>query len=297
MSTREKKVSKRFLAIWQNRKLKRTKIGNYAGYEAFCYVCMIIQHFMLKAGAWVFNYLKYVQFDIHRSLMKEKIRRYNSFFRGKLLDIGAGDAPYLREFQHVSQYDATNSLKYYANNPPDRVKHITTFWTEDTGRLPGTDEDYDTVVCFQVLSVIDQPAVFFSEVCRILKPGGVFAVTTDFLYPKWNVNDRQRYTDNKLAELAVLSGFTVMATESFGGYAAMKYAVTARYLRSFPSMYKKKSLAGKYLSAPVYLLKLILMTFYSFYGYVIFLAERNRNDSFDYTFNNLIICRKPDITS
>ncbi|MEZ5849063.1 MAG: class I SAM-dependent methyltransferase [Hyphomicrobiaceae bacterium] len=48
----------------------------------------------------------------------------------------------------------------------------------DAGRIPYEDALFDVVFCDNVLEHLDEPLTVFREVCRILKPGGVFLFKT-----------------------------------------------------------------------------------------------------------------------
>ncbi len=101
-----------------------------------------------------------------------------------MLDVGAGTKPYERCFTHADQYMGTNTRCTYSSEEQKKLEAVTDVWIEDGGALPFADASFDSVLSFQVLSVVQDPAQFFREMARVLKPGGVMLLTTDFLYPK-----------------------------------------------------------------------------------------------------------------
>ena len=100
--------------------------------------------------------------------------------------------------------------------------------------MPFDSAAFDGLVCFQVLSVINKPRMFFRELARLVKPGGYLLLSTDFLYPKWAQNDWCRYTDVALRSLAVDSGFEVIAIEGFGGWTTTVHCLIMGWLRDYP---------------------------------------------------------------
>jgi SAM-dependent methyltransferase len=57
-------------------------------------------------------------------------------------------------------------------------KHLRKAYVYDGGRWPMADESYDAVVCNYVLEHIATPAETVREICRVLRPGGVFLFRT-----------------------------------------------------------------------------------------------------------------------
>ena len=48
--------------------------------------------------------------------------------------------------------------------------------------LPFKDDVFDTVVSIEVLEHLEKPQSFVNEICRVLKPGGTFFLTTRFIH-------------------------------------------------------------------------------------------------------------------
>jgi len=64
---------------------------------------------MLK---WIGKYTRAIEFAIHKKMMVEKLSRFESNFKGKVLDVGAGDKPYRYLFTSVSTYISTNTRRH-----------------------------------------------------------------------------------------------------------------------------------------------------------------------------------------
>jgi len=245
---------------------------------------------MLK---WIEKYILAIEFTIHKSLMFNKIKHYQSYFEGKILDIGAGDQPYRKLFSKTSKYISTNTKNHYKEQSEEMNK-FTDVWIKDASELPFEDKEVEGVLCFQVLSVVEKPELFFKETKRILKPGGKLLLTTDFLYPTWSSEDRGRYSKQQLERFAKEAGLKVLKTESFGGIRSLFFALLGRRIRSYPQRIKdSKSLITKVFRVLIFFFYLLFLPLISLSGYIIYLSDKNNNSDFDFTFNLLLFAEKP----
>lgn len=243
--------------------------------------------------AWILSeYLRLMQFDLFKALMHSKLKSFSPPLQGRWLDIGAGDQPYKNYFSGVDEYLTTNTKRHYNEKDFAKLKDQTTYWIEDGKALPVPDSSMEGVACFQVLSVIDTTEAFFKEISRILKPGGRLILTTDFIYPVWSKEDRYRHTAYNLEQLALTNGFHNILVESFGGFGSTAYALFMRYMRSFPEIWKRKSLFAKIISAVIYLVLLLLLPIFSGIGLIIMGIEKNYTNNTDFTFNSMLTCEK-----
>jgi len=245
---------------------------------------------MLK---WVEKYILAFEYAIHKNFMNDKIKHYQSSFEGKILDVGAGDQPYRKLFTNISDYISTNTKDHYKSQFEEMNK-FTDIWIEDASELPFKDNEMDGVLCFQVLSVVKKPELFFKETERVLKPGGKFLLTTDFLYPSWSDNDRGRYSQHQLQRFAEEAGLKVVKSESFGGIRSLFFSLLGRRIRSYPQRIKDaKSIISKIYRSLVFLFYLLFLPLISLSGYFIYLSDKNNNSDFDFTFNLLLFAEKP----
>jgi SAM-dependent methyltransferase len=246
----------------------------------------------LRPANLLYKYLQIMQFDIHKAMMNNKLSRLSSGIKGRWLDIGAGDQPYVKYFSGCNEYMTTNTKRHYNHLEFEAIDKLTTYWIEDGKNLPLPDNSLDGVACFQVLSVIDKPGEFFREIKRVLKPGGKLLLTTDFIYPVWSAEDRYRHTAFNLQQLCSENSFKVTSVESFGGFASTVYALFMRYMRSFPELWKQKKVYAKMLLAIPYLLFVLLLPIISLKWMVIFGIEKNTVHNTDFTFNLLLGAEK-----
>lgn len=234
-----------------------------------------------------------MEFAMHGRFMKGKLIRYQSFFKGTILDVGAGDRPYQKLFDNASKYITTNTKSHYKNNL-DELNKFTDVWIDDASELPFENNEMDGVLCFQVLSIVQKPELFFKEAGRILKPGGKLLLTTDFLYPTWSNEDCARYSIQQLERFALQAGLNVMKTESFGGIKSLIFSLLGRRGRSYPERIKNaNSLFGKVFRMLVFSLYLLFLPLISLSGHLIHLIDKNNRNDYDFTFNLLIFAEKP----
>ncbi|MBN2829842.1 MAG: class I SAM-dependent methyltransferase [Candidatus Cloacimonetes bacterium] len=164
-------------------------------------------------------------------LLGNAIKKYAHLAMERTLDIGCGDKPYQVLFPKVTELIGTNSAEYY--NELDQIPSETDVVCDDGTKLPFQNDEFDTVLNFQVLPVFQDMDAFFQEVNRVLKDDGVFFLSTDFLYPIWNApNNFWRTTSYGLKLLADRNLFEVLAIEPLGGYYAMKGRLLVRFLRT-----------------------------------------------------------------
>ncbi len=188
-------------------------------------------------------YLENLVFHYFHFLMKKKLEKYSDYITGNTLDIGCGNRPYQKIFRNAKNYVGTNSESYYKDSLNNLGEEDVV--VDDGTKLPFDDEEFDSILNFQVLPVFENPNDFFREVKRVLKKNGYFILTTDFLYPIWNAPfNYWRTTKFGLEKLAKDNGFSIIAIEAFGGYWVMQARVLERYfsnlLPQFLNRYKNE---------------------------------------------------------
>jgi SAM-dependent methyltransferase len=130
----------------------------------------------------------------------------------RVLDAGAGRAPYRDLFAHAS-YETADFLavkgKKYAQ--PDYVC--------DLARIPVEDGRFDHVLLTQVLEHLPDPAIVLAELHRVLKQDGTLWLTAPLFYAEHEKPyDFFRYTQFGLRHLLAGAGFTVREVAWMEGY-------------------------------------------------------------------------------
>jgi SAM-dependent methyltransferase len=130
----------------------------------------------------------------------------------RVLDAGAGRAPYRRLFEHA-QYEtadfmAMSTMKY---RQPDYVC--------DLSAIPVEDGRFDHVLLTQVLEHLPEPGRVLAELHRVLAPGGRLWLTAPLFYAEHQAPyDFYRYTQYGMRHVLETAGFEVVSLEWMEGY-------------------------------------------------------------------------------
>ena len=128
-----------------------------------------------------------------------------------ILDAGAGQSPYRREFGHAT-YIALDSIPLRPGETGD------TYLIADLEAIPFASNSTDTVLCTQVLEHVRKPLEVLKEFHRLLKPGGHLCLTVPLSWGKhMGPNDYYRYTSYGLLYLAQESNLNVIFLQPRGG--------------------------------------------------------------------------------
>src|SRR3989344_2408900 len=90
-------------------------------------------------------------------------------FEGRILDVGAGGSAYGKFFPNRVTVDIDFARK------PDVVG--------DAHALPFKEEEFEMVLCTEVLEHLKNPSLALQEMKRVLKKDGLLVLTTRFVYP------------------------------------------------------------------------------------------------------------------
>ncbi len=126
-------------------------------------------------------------------------------FRGRVLDVGAGESPW-REWLpvecHYHGIDIENAQEYgMSANRPD----ITYY---DGGEMPFPDAFFDGAMCVEVLEHTAEPERLLSEIARVLKNGAPLLITVPWSARRHHIpHDYHRFTRERLEQLISINGF------------------------------------------------------------------------------------------
>lgn len=127
----------------------------------------------------------------------------------RVLDAGAGDAPYRHLFSHV-KYETADTGDLGLG---DRDHDV------DLADLPMDDETYDQVICTQVIEHVREPDKMMSELHRVLRPGGTLWISAPLFYAEHGMpHDYRRFTRSAWEQMAEKAGFEVRSIEWLEGY-------------------------------------------------------------------------------
>lgn len=127
----------------------------------------------------------------------------------KVLDFGAGDAPYLPLFDgKVAEYVCCDI-------PQNRKADIHIL---EDGSVPLPDRSFDVILSIQVLEHVDDVSTYLAETSRLLKDDGVVFLSThgQWIYHPFP-RDLWRWTIEGLQEVVSHAGFDVVKIAWCGG--------------------------------------------------------------------------------
>jgi SAM-dependent methyltransferase len=130
----------------------------------------------------------------------------------RVLDAGAGRAPYRNLFRHA-RYETADfmALAHSKYRQPDYVC--------DLASIPVEDGRFDHVLLTQVLEHIPEPGRVLTELHRVLRPGGRLWLTAPLFYAEHQAPyDFYRYTQYGMRHLLDTAGFGVISLEWMEGY-------------------------------------------------------------------------------
>jgi SAM-dependent methyltransferase len=128
----------------------------------------------------------------------------------RVLDVGAGEAPYRALFGHC-EYLTVDWVGSMYETSPDI--------TATAEGIPVDDANFDAVVLTEVLEHVPDPVAALREQWRILKPGGRILVTVPFVWHLHELpNDYARYAPAALERFAAEAGFEDTVVSARGNY-------------------------------------------------------------------------------
>jgi dolichol-phosphate mannosyltransferase len=164
----------------------------------------------------------YSRIPLQRYWQRERHRIITAMARGagRTLDVGCGSSVILQSLNYAVGIDVfANKLRYMRQYGVPLVRG-------SVMALPMRDAGFDCVVCSQVIEHLSPDSVFFDELKRVLRPGGLLVLgTPDYDTIGWRTieplygriapgaykNEHMtRYTLSSLTELAARHGFEIV---------------------------------------------------------------------------------------
>ena len=152
------------------------------------------------------SYLKRTPLHPQWLLGKRKVPSGLKNIQGLILDIGAAD-------RWIEKYLST-TVNYIALDYPatglNMYKAKPSVFA-DAAQLPFRDEQFDAIVCLEVIEHVPNPQQVLNEISRTLKKGGQVWLSMPFLYPLHDAAfDFQRFTEYGLRRSATVAGLEVV---------------------------------------------------------------------------------------
>jgi SAM-dependent methyltransferase len=165
------------------------------------------------------------------SFMRNAARSMAS--QSKVLDAGAGIAPYRQHFAHT-QYESADFCK--VGKDYAEINYVC-----DLSAIPVPGDNYDDVLLTQVIEHLPDPDGVLRELHRVLKPGGRLWFSGPLFYPEHEQPyDFHRFTQFGLKRLFTAAGFQLEKLEWLEGYAgtvAFQLRLARELLPISPSAY------------------------------------------------------------
>ena len=207
--------------------------------------------------------------------IKEAVAKYA---KGDLLDLGCGNKPYESLYQPLTVSQLGCDVIQSDRNRVDVLCPVTS--------LKFMDEQFDTVLCTQVLEHVFEHDKMMSEVYRVLKPGGHLILTVPFA---WELHEEPydffRYTKHALKELFEQSGFHIDYIKPNGGKWAAVYQLRNNIM--YLSFRRRKTLWNKLKKILYMELRLTQLRNH----FAIWMDKKFYDDIF--TLNYIVVAHKP----
>ena len=160
-------------------------------------------------------------------LLLREILKTVPYVKGRLLDIGCGEKPYLGIFSgHVATYTGIDT-------PQSLHKSDAVDIFANAHRLPFRRDSFDTVLCLEVLEHVEKPLEVLREIYAVLRKGGVLILSAPQNY--WlhrDPADFYRFTQDGLIELMEKqTGFSIQYVHSLGGTREFLVDFVCKYIQ------------------------------------------------------------------
>jgi len=152
------------------------------------------------------------------------------YARGRLVDLGCGQVPLYGSYrEHVSLSVCVDwHQNVHTNNHVDVISDL-------NQPLPFGDRAFNTIVLSDVLEHVRLPHQLWSEMARLLVPGGAVLISVPFYYRIHEApHDYFRYTEHALRYLAEASGFHIQVLEPLGGSPEVLSDIIGKHLQQIP---------------------------------------------------------------
>jgi SAM-dependent methyltransferase len=168
--------------------------------------------------------------DLQWSLIIAVLERVAPQARGRLLDVGCGDKPYLEIFRpYVSEYLGIENEASFTLTAASAKERKPDLYYDGT-RLPFDDRTFDTVINIQVLEHTPRPGNLVREMARVLKDDGLLMLSAPFQFRLHEQpNDFFRYSPHGLKVLCADAGLEIVEVHNQGSL----WSVVAHKLNSY----------------------------------------------------------------
>lgn len=115
-------------------------------------------------------------FYITRKALFRGVKKMTKYIKGKTLDVGCGQKPYQNLFEKCTSYVG---MDIEVSGHSHQNESIDVFYDGKT--IPFNDQEFDSVVCNQVLEHVPNPSEILMEIRRVLKTDGFLLLSVPFI--------------------------------------------------------------------------------------------------------------------
>lgn len=169
------------------------------------------------------NHNFFIRKAIHKS-----IKLNASLLNGVLLDFGCGTKPYKHLFVNATEYVGVD---YKIEGREEYQKEVDVFY--DGKKIPFQDNNFDSILCTEVLEHVFNIDELLAEFNRVLKPRGKAIITTPFMWEEHEMPyDFARYTTPALNHLYSKHGFKIIKNYKTGNYIEVIMQFNINYIKN-----------------------------------------------------------------
>jgi SAM-dependent methyltransferase len=215
-------------------------------------------------------------FIVNRFLYEDLYAAIKNYSKGKVLDIGCGNKPYLSIFKSVSFSYTGCDIAQSSEQCVDVICPAT--------KLPFPDASFDTVFSSQVIEHVEDTPSMISEMSRVLKKEGHAVISAPFA---WQLHEEPydffRFSKYGLKYVLQQAGFEIIYIKPNGGKWATIMQLQLNVLMS----------SRKYRSWRSFLIKHLFITlgFIKIYNRLAVWIDRRYFDDI-LTLNYVVVARK-----
>ncbi len=162
------------------------------------------------------------------TLQLNSVLNASKYAKGKLLDVGCGEKPFLYVFK--------DKIKKYVGIDVPSTSHLNKeidVFSSGT-QIAFKNGSFDTIITTSVLEHVKEPQKMFYEMYRVLKKNSYLIITTPCQYGLHEQPyDFFRYTKYSLRLMAENSGFKVVYIKPVGGMLSIISQLIAKYISIF----------------------------------------------------------------
>ncbi|MFH1759253.1 MAG: methyltransferase domain-containing protein [Patescibacteria group bacterium] len=171
-----------------------------------------------------FDFVKqvYQNKSLYRILFNWEVCKHCQLITDKTIDISSGKKPSYHDYLPLSRIDVQHS-NFPKINGDDILLDL-------NQQFPITDNQYDNVLFFNSIYILENPQLALKECCRVLKPSGQLFLSSPFIFNEAREpHDYHRFTSEKLEEMLHTVRFQEIKIIPFGGRFASATSLISKF--------------------------------------------------------------------